>query len=298
MTEESASASPAEPEHAQLQRDVQRHLGRCLIRVQQYEHLLKAVLAAHKVAGTVHSAKVRQAEYTEDLSKATLGVLMNELFGSYLTVQGSSEGRPDELDEESSRTGLPTFRFEVRLEMSEAHFVETRAALQELVQLRNDLVHHFVQRFNLWSYDGCLAALSHVQTTYAHIDRHFEELRGWAKSLDEAKEATARFMQSPEYLDAVINGIAPDGTIAWPVAGIVGALRDAHEKLQQHDGWASLSAAIQWIALHHPEQAPQKYKCVSWPQVLHESRVFDLQYRESPDGGRMGWYRERAPRAT
>ena len=37
------------------QRDVQRLLGRCMLRIQQYERLLKAMLAHHEVDGPVET---------------------------------------------------------------------------------------------------------------------------------------------------------------------------------------------------------------------------------------------------
>ena len=45
-----------------------------------------------------------------------------------------------------------------------------------------------------------------------------------------------------------------------------------------------------WIAERHPEQLPGKYGCSSWRQVVHESRLFELRYRDV-DGRRAAWYR-------
>ena len=37
------------------QRDVQRLLGRCLLRLQQYERLMKAIVAHHDLSGIAHA---------------------------------------------------------------------------------------------------------------------------------------------------------------------------------------------------------------------------------------------------
>jgi hypothetical protein len=37
-----------EEPRAEAQRNVQRMLGHCLLRIQQYEHLMKAMLAEHE----------------------------------------------------------------------------------------------------------------------------------------------------------------------------------------------------------------------------------------------------------
>ncbi|MEY3252688.1 MAG: hypothetical protein RL227_1661 [Pseudomonadota bacterium] len=90
----------------------------------------------------------------------------------------------------------------------------------------------------------------------------------------------------------VVNGIAPDGTFDWTHTGIVRALREASETLSE-GGLTRLDRARDWIAAHHPDQTPSKYGCRTWPQVLSESKLFELVYRVGDDGKRVGWFRER-----
>lgn len=59
----------------ELQRDVQRLLGRCLLRLQQYEHLMKAVLAHHEFAGPPNELEARLEERVSTFSGQTLGQL-------------------------------------------------------------------------------------------------------------------------------------------------------------------------------------------------------------------------------
>ncbi|WP_349681082.1 OST-HTH/LOTUS domain-containing protein [Thiocapsa sp. UBA6158] len=89
----------------------------------------------------------------------------------------------------------------------------------------------------------------------------------------------------------MLNGIAPDGTVLWPAAGIVRALRDAASELAV-DGWTPVTAAGCWITERSPEQQPNKYGRASWRQLLHDSRLFELRYRDV-HGQRAAWYRVR-----
>ena len=41
--------------------------------------------------------------------------------------------------------------FRCQMELPEERYAETKAALKELVDLRNELVHHFLKRFDLWA---------------------------------------------------------------------------------------------------------------------------------------------------
>lgn len=271
----------------ELQRDVQRLMGRCLLRLQQYETLMKAMLARHKLGGTVDQLETQRSARIEKFSDKTLGALVKALFDDYVVVEGTE--RPV-LSDDRVPTDQMSMSFHFRLEMTEARRAEVKTAIDELVTMRNGLVHHLIERFNVWTDEGCVAAAEHLERSYVRIDRHYDELRRWAKEMDEAFAHTASFAQSDVFYDFVLNGIAPDGTIDWVNAGIVRVLREA-AKIQAIEGWTRLDDAVVWGAEHYPEHVPEKYGCRSWPQVLSESRSFRLEYRRAEDGRRVAWFR-------
>jgi OST-HTH/LOTUS domain len=114
-------------------------------------------------------------------------------------------------------------------------------------------------------------------------------------SADQLRKQAAEFMQSAPYTDLLLYGIAPDGSVEWNFAGIVRALREGH-RLMSQGGWAALDAVSAWVLSTHPEHTPQRYGCVSWPQVLHESALFQIQYRKAEGGRNVAWFRERTER--
>ena len=269
------------------QREVQRLLGRCLLRLQQYERLLKSMIAVQQFSGTSeslpHALDARKAE----TSDKTLGVLIGRLMGDYILKEGFE--LPDDTPEQTSES--IHFGFRMQLNLPAERHEALKAELRELGTLRNSLVHHFVDLHDLWTLDGCLQAQDALNQSYTEIDRHFEQLVTFAGYMDEARKATADLMQSPQFRDMIVNGIGPDGEIHWPVAGIVGALREAFQELSI-DGWVNLDAAARWVSEHHPQQTPQKYGCSRWRHVIHESGQFEL--RRFTHSGQFGaWYRER-----
>lgn len=274
----------------ELQRDVQRLLGRCMLRLQQYERLLKAILASHELAGTADTLEVQRAERAEKVSGLSLGLLAKAMFETYVVPEGFER---DLLPDSKTPTDRISMAFSFRLSMSPEDWKQTKAAIEDLVDMRNDLVHHLIERYNVWTEEGCAAAARHLDDCYQRIDRHFNELLAWNKGMEEARGMAAQFAQSPVFLDLLLNGIAPDGSFDWPDTGIVRALREATRTLAV-EGWTRLDQASAWIAETLPEQTPEKYTCRTWPQVLSESRVFDLQYRASEDGLKVAWFRERA----
>ena len=277
---------PVDGELQAAQREVQRLLGRCLLRLQQYEHLIKAIVAHHDIAGPAHALESIRAERIADAATKTLGTLVGYFVGSYVVT--------DEVDTSDEVTGIApndvmSFRMRTQMSMSAEDYARTEADLKELVLLRNNLVHHFIDQHDLWSLDGCRGANDALLAAYSRIDEHFEQLRGWAEHMDQARRRAAEFVQSDTFHNLVANGIAPDGTVDWPAAGIVRVLREAAGELAV-DGWTPVASAGRWITDRHPEQLPAKYGCSSWRQVVHESRLFELRYRDV-DGRRAAWYR-------
>lgn len=270
----------------ELQRDLQRLMGRCLLRLQQYERLMKVLLANHEVGGTVDELEALRARRVERFADKSLGTLVKALFDSYVVVEGTERPVLDEAKLPSDRISMS---FQFQMQMAEEQRVEVKAAIEELVRLRNDLVHHLIERYDIWTDDGCAAAIEHLQASYDRIDGHFHQLREWAEHLQAAALYAASVAQSEVFEDLVLNGIAPDGAVDWPSAGIVRALRAAL-RTNAVDGWLRLDEARVWIAQHHPEQLPQKYGCRTWPQVLSESRCFQLEYR-SGEAGKVAWFR-------
>ncbi|WP_426396473.1 OST-HTH/LOTUS domain-containing protein [Ralstonia sp. R-29] len=274
----------------ELQRTVQRKLGRCLLRLQQYEALLKSLVAHHDIGGPPAKLQTIREAKVACVQKQTLGTLVRMLTDNYLTPSQDD----DAAGEDESGGGGLWVRFRSQIELETERYEAIRAALQELVALRNELVHHFLQRFNIWEVGGCTAADVHLDACYETIDGHFLTLRGWAESMQQAWSHMASFMATSAYQDFVVNGVSPDGTVSWPTSGVVTCLREAESRLGTN-GWTRLNAATAWIREEHPDQQPLRYGCGSWRQVIHESRQFEVRKQaNNSSSGNEVWYRSRS----
>jgi hypothetical protein len=271
------------------QREVQRLLGRCLLRLQQYERLMKALVAHQEIAGQAHELEQVRTQRVEEVATNTLGGLVRKLLGSFVVAE---EDHYQLSDGKTIAPDTPAFGYRMSLLMSAVDHAQTVAELNDLITLRNGLVHDFIDQFDLSCADGCAAAQVYLNECYARIDGHVERLRRWAHGMEKAWALMADVVQTPEFADFIVNGIGPDRTIHWPIAGIVGAFREATTQLAI-GGWTRLDDAVAFIVERYPDQTPPKYGCRSWRQVLHESRIFDLQYRTDVDDCRVAWFRER-----
>lgn len=61
-----------------LQREIQGLLGRCLLRLQQYERLIKAIVAHHEIAGPPHALEAIRVARVNETARKTLGTLVGD----------------------------------------------------------------------------------------------------------------------------------------------------------------------------------------------------------------------------
>lgn len=263
------STSNADPEVIKpLQQRVQQRLGRCILRLQQYERLLKALVGAADIRGKPHELETARKRSLEAAQRSTLGLLVGAFTSTVL--------KPEEQawpDDDSDPT---EFRAQHVVELPSDHLGALRDSLKSLVALRNNLVHHFIEHFDIWTPQGCQAAESHLDSSFEIINRHFEELADIAKAMDASREEMLAFINSQAFSDVFFDGIHPDGRVEWPRAGIVQVLREAEAHLQC-DGWTDLNQAIAWIRQCHPKQHPSRYGCSSWRHVVHMSQAFEVR---------------------
>lgn len=272
-----------------LQRTVQRKLGRCLLRLQQYERLMKAMVAHGELSGPANQLHAIREQKIASAQKKTMGTLVGMFTESHMTLPAP--------DEETSQPEIDPgdqnwFSYRYQIEMPAEHFEATKAALKELVDLRNELVHHFIERFDLWSAPGCSAADGFLEESYETIDRHYLELHRRAKSMEDARATMVSFMQSQAFED-ILNGIWADGSIDWHGSGVCRCLREAETALAE-GGWTRLETAIRWIGDNYPKHTPKRYGCSSWRHVLHESRQFEIRKAQADEQRTAVWYRSKA----
>lgn len=269
------------------QHEVQRLLGRCLLRLQQFERQIKAIVAHHEISGPTDTLEAVRAARREDTTSKTLGTLVGSLLRSVVTSDVST---PDKETTSPADHGI-WISMHSHMELPDADFVRIKNELKEFVRLRNNLVHHFIDQHDLWSLDGCRGAHDELVKAANRIGQHIEQLQEWGEEMQKTQRALVEFLQSDEGHELLVNGIAADGTVHWPAAGVVYALRAAASNLAV-DGWTSVMEASRWIAEREPEQIPAKYGCSSWRQVVHKSRLFELRYFEI-GGQRCPRYREK-----
>lgn len=264
--------------HANKHSSIQSLLGLSLLRLQEYEALLKQMLLKGRISGPLAEIAELLQKKSSSLQRKMMGELVGDLTKTIIAVENAND-----LDTRSAGQvrNVAWIESHAQIVFPQERYAVVKPALKELVLLRNDLVHHFIHKFDLSSLDGCTEAEEFLQKSHATIEENLTLLRTWNKSLEEVQQKLLSLLSEPEFQD-FLDGICPDKTIDWPRAGIVQGLRDAEESLSI-GGWTYLSAAILWMSKKSPEQRPKRYGCSSWRQVIHESRQFEVS-RQAPAG--------------
>ena len=276
-----------------LQHEVQRKVGRCMLRLQQYERLLKAMVASMAVAGPPEQLDAVRDRQADNVRNRTLGALVGMFTEQHLTAASAdAQVGPDEgTGANSPPSDASWVSMHYTITMSPECYAQTKAGLVELVNLRNDLVHHLIERFDISDEDGCHAASLHLDSCYERIDGYLQLLKTWTAGAVKAQSLMSSFVQSKAFEDAFVDGINSDGSVCWSRSSIVECLRLA-ETACQVEGWTPLDVAIRLISKHHRDQTPSKYGCRTWRQVLKQSAQFEVR---SVSGSKyeagQAWYR-------
>lgn len=200
-----------------LQRGIREKLGHCLLALQAYEGLIKAIVAQHEVSGTGQTNDLAARE--KKTRRDSLGTLVEQLLRTFLTADGESRDPVAETDRPGGGT---SFHVRMWIGFPAGDYLRLKADLRDFVSLRNDLVHHFLARHDLASPAGCRIADQALVAAARRIERHHEDLRTWAGDLERCSSAMAEFMRSGafhEFMEAAAREsvAAPCGGAAAPV---------------------------------------------------------------------------------
>lgn len=229
-------------------------------------------------------------------TKSSLGLLIDGLRRSYLRSLTEVAASPEVCV--SVGEGAPverlTMSFHAGLQMTEEDLARTESDLRPLLEIRNNLVHHLLEQFDVWTLEGCKAAEDHLDRSYEKVDAAYGTLRQWAMTSMQARQRMASLMATAQFQELLLHGRLPDETIDWLSSTVVKLLRRA-EASASTDGWTSLTKAIGVIRKIDPEQTPWRYECKTWRQVLKRTGQFEVRpVRGTATVAGETWYRSPA----
>ncbi|MFS1163139.1 hypothetical protein [Aeromonas salmonicida] len=179
-----------------LKEQIALEYGRCLLQLQQFELMLKAALPTLKVSGFSDELARNVERDRQLLGGKTLGHLVGQ-WSQRTTLENEQEIDDDALN------GRAYFRVSFGLEDGEW----MNEKLKQLVELRNELVHHFLSQFTLNSEASCQEAIRYLATAANTIRDNREALHSLLATAEKAKSELFEFMLSPQGERFLLSGV-------------------------------------------------------------------------------------------
>ena len=259
--------------------EILRRVGRNVVNFQQVEYLLKhlnAHAALHAPASQLTSQLEKQIA---SVHRSTMGELAGRMVSNVLQPQAEHQS-PDEIDE-------PWFGFRFTVE-SDAEFVDRHdQEMRALVDARNDLIHHFLPRWQAVVNGDSDSALAYLDAQLEDTLRMKDRLENWARTMDAARKQMAEFFSSPE-------GSRQMELAFLQGSRLVAMLGEIAMRTARSDGWAMLSTAGHLIKREAPDELEDLHKRFGHRNlkgVLLAAEFFDVAEEPLPAGGVRTIYR-------
>lgn len=191
---------------------VQRKLGRFMLRMQQFESLLKAAIVDAELVHTpALSGRQHQQQRIKKFQTKSLGLLVEEATKKVFQLAGSAHEAKEPTDETQLR-----FHFHARISLEPEDLKQIKTELQDLVDRRNLVVHHLIEKFDMRNTSGCEAAVQHIEESYAVVDKVHVKLTEMLTGSLRVREQLAALLQTREIREFFATGQFPTGDIHVP----------------------------------------------------------------------------------
>ena len=259
--------------------EVLQRIGRNLVLFQQVEALLKYLLVYGYFRGPTSDLTGAYRQKQASLHRQTMGQLVGQITDEFLSDAGDDRDLPAD-----AQAGWMSFSF--RMQGDPAFYERERADMGLMVSERNDLVHHFSQRWDQTSTSSTIAAAAALDAQHARIVPIRERLHAFADAMQQGRKALAEFMAT----DTAKRTLEMLWLRGSP---LVEVLREISLKTCRPDGWTPLAAAGYLAKQQVPEEIaamPVRYGHRTLKRLLLATELFDV-LEESTEKGIRTVYR-------
>jgi hypothetical protein len=257
----------AETELLQIKNEVFCEIGKNVATLQLVEHLLKALLGINRTRTTLAGPDAETKERIGKLKTKTLGGLVGDFGEAVLKPSSGVTDTPSECNEISFST---TFYL--------GSDAEQQAQLKALVDARNQLIHHFVPKWDWKSTASMQAALVELIALRERTESQRVKLVAVWKACQESLLELSRFFDSDEgakYFDLIFLQSTRAVTLLREIA-----TRPAHK-----EGWVPIAVAgkeVNATEKAEMQKIKKQYGFRNLTEIIVGAEMFDVM--EKPAG--------------
>lgn len=263
--------------------DVQQRIGRNMLNFQLLEHLLKTILSNGSFSGGMSELPTAISKKQEAIKTQTLGQLVGQYTEESITTDDSDDTELEDTDE-------PQFSFRFRTQFTPKDYAEKKKVLLQLVNERNQLMHHFLPKLNANSNENLEKLSLELDSLNQRVVTEIRFLQSILKSLKESRRILSDFLSSKEF--------EKEFELKWlQQSDLVITLCDIASQISRTDGWSSLPLAGKLLRNSFPEEAlgmKERYGYKSLKKLLLATEMFEVMDEETKSGGTRLMFRRKS----
>jgi L-threonylcarbamoyladenylate synthase len=264
-----------EVELDKVRNEVLRKIGRNVVLYQEIERMLKFLTIAGNHSGYLSELPTLLEKKADTIQKLTMGKVVGLFLGNmYSGIEEYKESAEEELKE-------IRLSFQFNMECEEGLFEAKKQTLSSIVADRNELIHHFLSKFNLQTIESCLEAEKYLDQQRDKILPQHKELINAVKYFRETLKEYDEFVKSDEFQKQI-------ELVNVRQCIVVRLLEDVSKRMARADGWALVSLAGQLIKKDAPEELVlfnKKHGSKTLKKSILATGLFDLKEESTNKGG-------------
>lgn len=262
--------------------EVLRRVGRNLVIFQQVEQALKFLTTHARFHAPAREFAERFDRHTRTIHKKTMGQLAGSL-EDFLLDQ--PDAAPEDIEQEDIDHAWFGFRFSIETDTETV--ARCGRELKDLVDRRNELVHHFLPRWQTSIVGEPSAALSWLDDQREAAVAVLDRLRTWAHTVEAASREHAAFLTSGDGQREIELFLLRSSRLVVMLGQVAMATPRA-------DGWTLLSTAGNLIKRDSPEELQdlrKRFGQASLKAIMLATELFDVTEETTANGGTRTIYR-------
>lgn len=267
----------------ELTNEVERRVGRNLLLFQHVERILKSLLANARISGYANELDGLHKARSERTSGQTMG----QLVGQY-TEEVLVDAEPRLQVPQDLKGAWISFSFQI--EFDDTFRERQLEDLRAIVERRNDLVHHFLQRWNPGSAESTRAALDYLDLQWQAMLPIRDHFLSVATDLQNGMAAHAAFLASEQGHSQL--------TTAWlQQSPLVKVLVEIAEHEGGTQGWTPLGTAGRLLRQREEGEVDlllERYGHRTLKGLLLATDLFEVRDEATANGGQRAVYRLRS----
>jgi hypothetical protein len=255
--------------------DVCREIGKNVVAFQIVEHLLKALIAVGRIEGVASELAAVRERRMAQTAKLTMGGLAGRFADEILTAR-------DDDSNELHATNEIRISVSFGFESDDAFCEQQKQALKTLVEQRNDLIHHFVPKWNWKSVESMRDALRHLELQRERTEAQRDFLNSVLRTYNETAKVHAAFLNSEEF--------ARHFELLWlQQSRIVSLLCEFATQSTRADRYVSVACADIFVHTHTKDDVlnmKKRYGFASLLALIVGAELFDVIEEPTTNGVR------------